>query len=426
MTSRRYKALQRRLDDSPQGAPESEALFRILETIFTEDEAEQVSILPMNFFTVDDAARIWGVSAKEGEARLDALADKGILLDFQKGDTRAFILAPTMAGFFEFTLMRTDGRFDRKVLSELFEQYVGREKGFTNSVLSIEPAIGRVFVQEGAVQAKDEVHVLDYERARKVIDRASSIAVGTCYCRHKKEHAGEVCDNPQDVCLSFNFGADTIIRHGIGKRISKKTAHRILDRCIARGLVQLGDNVQENVNWMCNCCGCCCEALNAYRRLGHNPNIRTNYVSNFDPGKCMKCGTCRKRCPVGAMDPEKGVDQDRCIGCGVCVNACKNGALQLDRRSKRQFVPKDSFERFVLEAVDAGKLQNFIFDNYTLWTHALLRRLVWVILALPPTKRLFALRQVRSRFMAALVKTEHYVIFRKLHGASDYSHPEMA
>ena len=34
-----------------------------------------------------------------------------------------------------------------------------------------------------------------------------------------------------------------------------------LDRAEQAGLVHLTDNVQDKVNFICNCCGCCCGFL---------------------------------------------------------------------------------------------------------------------------------------------------------------------
>ncbi|MFH1030795.1 MAG: hypothetical protein V1770_06085 [bacterium] len=50
VTSKSYKLLQKRLDRHAQGAPESETLYKILEILFTKEEAECVSKLPIRFF----------------------------------------------------------------------------------------------------------------------------------------------------------------------------------------------------------------------------------------------------------------------------------------------------------------------------------------------------------------------------------------
>ncbi|MEA2037931.1 MAG: hypothetical protein U9O94_10580 [Nanoarchaeota archaeon] len=46
-----------------------------------EKEAEVVSILPLNFFTIEEAAKILKKEPKETQEILDGLADKGLMLD---------------------------------------------------------------------------------------------------------------------------------------------------------------------------------------------------------------------------------------------------------------------------------------------------------------------------------------------------------
>ena len=124
VTSKSYLDLQKRLERSTQGAPAAEALFQFLEILFTEDEANLVSVLPLKLFTAPKAARIWKKDLSETNKILNTLADKAILLDIAENDRQYYVLAPTMAGFIEFSLMRTDGKFDRKILSELYYQRV--------------------------------------------------------------------------------------------------------------------------------------------------------------------------------------------------------------------------------------------------------------------------------------------------------------
>jgi ferredoxin len=436
VTSKSFDKLQRRLNQSPQGAPPSKTLLRILEVLFTEGEADLVSVLPINIFTVEEAAKLFKKSSSETGVILSTLADKGILFDFAIGETQAYLLVPTMAGFFEFSLMRLDGRFDKQVLSELYYQYVNTEGDFIRKIFSIEPSVLRALVHEDTIEKEDRAVVLDYERASHIIDTATCITVGICYCRHKMEHLGKACDNPQEVCLTFNKAAESLSKHGIAKQISQRQAHQILEQCMELGLVQIGDNVQEGVNWICNCCSCCCEALAAYRKLGYNARITTNFVSEQGQDDCTGCGVCVERCPVDAIrlrEDSDGsdyacVDAARCIGCGVCVRFCPSGSLIMARRKETAFVPKDTFERFILSAISTGRLQNLLFDDYTLWTHDLLRRFLGIFLSLEPAKRLLAQRQIRSRFLNALTKTQYYTLFDRLynHGqTSDYSHPEM-
>lgn len=407
--SNSYLELQQRIDKGPQGAPASKALFDILKILFTEEEAKLVSVLPINFIKAKKAAKIWKKTPEEAEKILDALADKGLMFDGcqENDDERTYILAPPMAGFFEFSLMRTDGKFNRKVLSELYHQYINKEDDFLQAIFNTETPIDRVFVQEETIQQEDYSEVLDYERVSHIIETASCITVGDCYCRHKMEHLGKACDNPIEVCLTFNGAAKTLSKHGIAKKITKEEAYEIIDRVIDLGLVQIGDNVQNNVNWICNCCGCCCEAIVAYKRLGYSPNIQSNFQPEVLLDSCNGCGVCVKKCPLEAIAivvNESGkkyaeIDLERCFGCGVCARNCKQNAIQMNRLEKVRFTPMDSFERGVRMAIDTGKLQNLLFDNQHLWSHKMLQRFIGTLLNLGPIRRKMADEQIKSRFM---------------------------
>jgi len=79
--SNSYLELHKRLEKFPQHAPASEALFQILEILFSEKEATLVSKLPIKPFGIPLAAKLWKKSEDEAEFILNTLADKGLLID---------------------------------------------------------------------------------------------------------------------------------------------------------------------------------------------------------------------------------------------------------------------------------------------------------------------------------------------------------
>ncbi len=436
VTSRSYLSLQKRLDMHGQGVPASETLFRILEHLFTEQEASFVSRLPLNFFTLEEAARITGKSEREAEAILDGLADKAVLVDVESEKAKAYILAPPMAGFFEFSLMRTDGKFDRNLLSHLFYQYINQEDDFMFQAIGMDSHIIRTFVHEDMIAQNDLTLVLDYEKAGHIIETASCITLGTCYCRHKMEHLDKACDFPQDVCLTFNALAKSLAKHGVAREISRGQALDVLQRCVSLGLVQLGDNVQDGVNFMCNCCGCCCEALTSYERLRYAPKFASNFVARIDAAHCTGCGICERKCPVKALSiatTGRGrvavINREICIGCGVCKRFCPRQCIELERLQQLRFVPKDSFERHLVFNIERGRLENLIIDNLEFWGHQQVRALLKAILTFAPVKRALLNHKIRSRFINLIINhTGKYDLYDKLFNEGrrvDYSHPEL-
>ena len=160
-----YQTLSDRLNLFPQGAPPSELLFRILEVLFTRDEAALVALLPIKPFNVAAAAKVWKKPAAESRKILEGLASKGMLLDMEMQGEQIFVLPPPMAGFFEFSMMRMGNGYDQKLLAELFYQYLNVEEDFVKNLFAGgETQLGRVFVNERALAGDN---TLDGDGLRK-------------------------------------------------------------------------------------------------------------------------------------------------------------------------------------------------------------------------------------------------------------------
>jgi ferredoxin len=235
------------------------------------------------------------------------------------------------------------------------------------------------------------------------------------------EHLGKNCDAPMEICMTFNNSADSLIRHGIARRADVAEGLDLLQLARHNNLVQFGENVREKVNFICNCCGCCCEALIAARKFGfEHPVHTTNFIPYIIEENCNGCGKCVSLCPVEAMslvssnDPEKPnrkkakLLEDICLGCGICITGCDKKGIELHSRKVRVITPVNSVHRIVTMAIERGKLQNLIFDNRVLLSHRALAAVLGVILKLPPVKQALASQQFKSRYLVSLIRRQKY------------------
>lgn len=420
-----YKSLEERLNKFPQGAPPSETLYKILSMMFTEREAELVAQLPIKSFNIKTAAYIWKMSENEAEKILDTLASKALILDLEcdKDNEKMYLMAPPMAGFFEFALMRTGGNLDQKVLSQLFHQYLNVEDDFMKELFwGSETKMGRAFVQERVLDSDNSIDILDYEKASYIIKNAKHIGVSSCYCRHKAHHLGDECYAPMETCLSFDTTAYTLTKHGYARKIDASEALDILNMSYDYNLVQCGENVQKQPNFMCNCCKCHCEAFVSAKKFGLLvPVNTTSYIPVIDTEKCIGCGKCSTVCPMEAINiisPENNnngenyrgnkkhaeVNSKVCLGCGVCVKNCPVGAIRLERRKESVITPVTTVHRVVITAIEKGQLQNLIFDNQAHKSHKAMAAILAAILKLSPVHKIMASKQMKSVYLAKLLE----------------------
>ncbi len=208
---------------------------------------------------------------------------------------------------------------------------------YHGKVMPVESAKRLIAVQQ-PISLADLGNVIPYTRARAILlENPDHIVVLECPCRAARENP---C-RPLDVCLIVGepFASFVIEHHPRRSRwITQQEAVDILQAEHERGHVQhafFKDAMLGRYYAICNCCSCCCGAMQAQR--GGVPMLAgSGYVNQVDAARCVGCGRCVQACPFAALSLSEGVirvDLTRCMGCGVCVGQCEHGAAALVRHA---------------------------------------------------------------------------------------------
>ncbi len=330
-----YRKLQQKLDELPIGFPptESGVEIKILEYLFTPEEAQIALKLEMFLFPVDKISKkLKGLDLKPAdlEAKLDEMTVKGsINRIIRRNGQKLYGLAFLAIGIFEFQIDRLTKEF-----YQLFREYL--EEAFRDEILSTRIPQLRTVPIEGAITP--DLPIMPYDRVREIITNDDrEIVVAECICKKGQDLVGKPCKvtKEREICLIFGSSSRRFEQLGWGRRIDKEECFKILDRAEKDGLVVQPSNT-EKLFAICLCCGCCCEILTSAKPL-ENPvqYFASNYRAVVDTDECIGCGVCVQRCQMDAVHLEDGisvVDYTRCIGCGVCVPTCASEAMTLERK----------------------------------------------------------------------------------------------
>jgi ferredoxin len=340
MPDKLYDELADRFNQIGFGSRKSPELEALLKALFTEDEARAVLHLsPLSPEAPESVAERIGEDPERMAQLLDEMADKGLVYSSTRDGVHWYKTLQLVPGIFELQFMKGEVNDRARELAKLFDAYFHAivPKGDEKSAMIPEAGshFARVIPVEQTVAS--DLNVFAFEEARKYVEEAETITVAICYCRHESKLLDHGCDFPDDVCLQFGPFADFIKERGFGREIDKAEAIEILKKSADAGLIHTSSNTQERIDFICNCCACCCGVLKGVTQF--NAPVRTlssNYEASVDEDACVGCGDCIEKCQMDAITLEDDIavlNLDRCIGCGVCVHHCPSEALSLVARS---------------------------------------------------------------------------------------------
>jgi NAD-dependent dihydropyrimidine dehydrogenase PreA subunit len=185
------------------------------------------------------------------------------------------------------------------------------------------------------VEIEAEHRVLNFEKVKGYLSKATQMAHLDCFCREKRHN----CDAPTDVCIYLNDRAELALKSEDfkwrnPKKVTMDEALDALARSHEAGLVHMayayGD---DEINVICSCCSCCCEVISGIFRFGLAPHLLTSdTVSMTDSELCNDSGLCVERCQFGAremINDKMAFNPELCFGCGLCVSTCPTNAIKL-------------------------------------------------------------------------------------------------
>lgn len=210
---------------------------------------------------------------------------------------------------------------------------------YHGKAVPLEAATQLVTVDE-EIRLGDLERVIPYARARDIVlKNPDHIVVLDCPCRVARSNP---C-LPLDVCLIVGepFASFVAEHHPERSRwITPEEAVDILHAEDERGHVHhafFKDAMLGRFYAICNCCACCCGAMQAHR-LGTPMLAPSGYRAQVDVDLCIACGNCIDFCQFDALSlgDVALVDGSECMGCGVCVSKCPQDALSLARDTTQE------------------------------------------------------------------------------------------
>lgn len=354
-----YIKLQKHLDNQAVGFPATKTgvEIRILNHIFTPDEAEIASLLSYKFEPLKiiySSVEHLVESPEELEKILDRIMKKGGIEFKIKNGKKHYCNPPFVVGMYEFQLDRLTPDFIKD-----FNDYIS-DKNIRIEFLSTELPQMRTIPVAKSIHLQHNVSTFD-EVTTLLQQAEEPFVIVECICRKKKSMEGESCKvtDRKETCLATGNIAQMALASDVGRKITRDEAMSIIEQSQKEGLVLQPSNTKK-AEFICSCCGCCCGMLDLHKNLPKPLDFwATNFHAVVDKKTCVGCGNCEESCQVGAVSVSEKeqyavVNLDRCLGCGVCVSNCPTESISLLKKPT-EVIPPQTREELVDIIMDKKK-----------------------------------------------------------------------
>lgn len=289
-----------------EGAPvkEHHPEYYGLECVVTDDMADVALGMELRkYMGVPEIAKKCGKSEEETHKLLLQLEDVGVIESKVENGIEEFMILIFVPGVFELMVTNTTQIDEYPQIAKAFEEYTRIRMGKLVPNVPRGYGVMRVIPIETAIDGASRV--ASYEELSYWLDKYDpSIGVTDCECRISRRVMGEGCGHlEKDMCIMVGHTAESCIRTGKARRISKQEALDILKRAEENGLMHQVTNIdgEDKIFGICNCCRCSCFGLRTSQYF-NTPNLsNNNFIARIDEEKCVACGQCVETCPGDAL-----------------------------------------------------------------------------------------------------------------------------
>lgn len=340
-----YRKLQRHLNNQAVGYPatRSGVELDILRHIFDPYEAEITTNLSYKYESIETIfkrAKHLVDTTEKLESILIKICNKGGVEYKIKNGAKHYCCLPLAIGMYEWQNKRLTLEFIKD-----YERYT-EDRKYGIEYLSTKLPQMRTIPIHKSIEVRHEVSGFD-SVLNLLKECEGPFAIAECICRKKKSIKGKDCKitDRKETCLglgSFSkFGASI----NLGRIISKDEAISIIEQNQKEGLILQPSN-SKKPDFICSCCGCCCELLKVHKKLPKPLDFwATNFNAVVNSELCSGCGTCEDYCQVNAVkvneeEQRAYVNNDKCLGCGNCVVNCPDDAIKLTKKPQETVPPE--------------------------------------------------------------------------------------
>ena len=302
----KLKKLVTHMNGLNQEPTEKDMEYIYLDTILTDDQMIDAALaLELRVPTyIDELASRIGKSIEETAQLCFEMAKAGVIYyDADAAGVDRVNLPIFVPGSMECGCMRPSDTDKHPQLAYTFDKYIDNACDGITRFIRMGEGLVRALPVESAIQ--NEPRRAAVEEVNYWVEKyAPSLGIAPCECRHTRVQNGEGAhDLEGEWCMMLGAFAESCIRTGKARRISKQEAYDILREAEKRGYAHEILNIDGNDEslFICNCEWATC---GAYRTAWYcnTPNAcSSNYRATVNEKTCVACGKCVDVCMINAV-----------------------------------------------------------------------------------------------------------------------------